>query len=111
MILIKSNVSGVSTANCDPSVAAVVQATASTAAAYATPLSAFTFVAQNCSNASVTAAQVLANRVIGVDFQADGLNSAITASGLTSNMNTTMLKAGTSVFPTTLNVVGAVQFQ
>ena len=111
VILIKSNVPGVSTATCDPSVAAVVQATASTAAAYATPLSAFTKVAQNCGNASVTAAQVLANRVIGVDFQADGLNSAITASGLTSNMNTTMLKAGTSVFPTTLNVVGAVQFQ
>ena len=111
VILIKSNVPGVSNATCDPSVAAVVQATATAAAVYATPLSAFTFVAQNCGNASVTAAQVLANRVTGVDFQADGLNSAITASGLTSNMNTTVLKAGTSVFPTTINVVGAVQFQ
>jgi hypothetical protein len=111
VVLITGNVSGVSTSSCNPSVAAVVTATASTATAYTVPLTAFTKVTQNC-NTSVTAAQILAAPVVKIDFQADGGTAAITASGLTSNINTTVPASGSSpaLYPTTINVVGEVQF-
>ncbi len=112
VVLVAANVSGVSSSTCNPQVAAVVQATASTATAYTVPLSAFTKITQNCGNTAVTVAQILASPVTEVDFQADGGTAAITASGLTSNTNTTVALAGSSpaTYPTTVNVVGTVAF-
>lgn len=111
VVLIASNVAGVSNSTCNPVVAAVVQATASGAKAYSTPLSSFTKIAQDCGVASVTISQILAGAIRQVDFQADGGGAAITASGLTSNTNLSVPNAGTSVYSTTINVVGGVQFQ
>jgi bacterioferritin-associated ferredoxin len=109
VVLLAGNVPGVSTSTCNPSIAAVVQATASATTAYSTPLSSFTFVAQNCGVASVTAAQILASPITQIDFQADGGGAAITASGLKSNANTTVKNAA-GQYPTTINVVAPVQF-
>ncbi|MDE2304523.1 MAG: Ig-like domain-containing protein [Gammaproteobacteria bacterium] len=112
VILIAGKVSGVSNATCNPQVAAVVTATASGATAYKVPLSAFTQIVQNCAVATVTPAQILAAPITEVDFQADGGGAAITASGLTSNTNTSVALANVSpaVYPTTVNVVGGVSF-
>ncbi len=112
VVMIAANVSGVSSTTCNPQVAAVVAATASTATAYTVPLSAFTKITQNCGSTSVTAAQILASPVTEIDFQADGGTAAITASGLTSNTNTTVALSGSNptTYPTTINVVGGVQF-
>jgi uncharacterized protein YjdB len=112
VILIATNVPGVSSATCNPQVAAVVTATASATTAYTVPLSAFNFVSQNCGVQSVTTAQILAAPITRIDFQADGLGSAITASGLKSNSNTTVASANSSpaTYPTTINVVGEVSF-
>ena len=112
VVLIAGKVTGVSNATCNPSVAAVVTATASAATAYKVPLSAFTHIAQNCGVASVTAAQILAANITQVDFQADGGTAAITASGLTSNTNTTVAITGVTpaAYPTTISVVGGVSF-
>ena len=112
VVLIASNVAGVSSGSCNPQVAAVVTATSSNPTVYTVPLTAFTKVTQNCGVATVTAAQVLAAPVTQIDFQADGLGAAITASGLTSNINTTVPKAASSpaTYPTTINVQGTVGF-
>jgi hypothetical protein len=112
VVLITGNVGGVSSATCNPQVAAVVTATSSTATAYVVPLTAFTQITQNCGVAGVTASQILAAPVVKIDFQADGGAAAITASGLTSNTNTTVTLAGSSpaTYPTTINVVGEIQF-
>lgn len=112
VVLIKANVQGVSTSSCDPQVAAVVKATASGNTAYTVPLTAFDTITQNCGNSGVTPAQILAAPIVEIDFQADGGTAAITASGLTSNTNTTIPLAGSSpaVYPTTINVVGQVAF-
>jgi uncharacterized membrane protein YvlD (DUF360 family) len=112
VVLIATKVTGVSNASCNPQVAAVVTATSSNPTAYTVPLSAFTKITQNCGVASVTAAQILAAPVTQIDFQADGLGAAITASGLTSNINTTVAKANSSpaTYPTTINVQGTVSF-
>ncbi len=90
----------------------MVTATAAAATAYTVPLSAFTQITQNCGTASVTPAQIIAAPITQVDFQADGGGAAITASGLTSNTNTTVAAAGSSpaTYPTTVNVVGGVSF-
>jgi Bacterial Ig-like domain (group 2) len=107
VVLLTTSVAGTSTPTCNPSVAAVFGATGgSTTTAYTVPFSAFTLVTQNCGNAALTAAQVLAGGVVQVDFQADGGAAAITASGLTSNTNQTVA-AGTT-YPTTIAIVGAV---
>ena len=112
VILIAGNVAGVSSSTCNPQVAAVVTATASAATAYTVPLTAFNKITQNCGVGSVTAAQILAASITEIDFQADGGTAAITASGLTSNTNTTVAAAGSSpaTYPTTINVVGTVSF-
>jgi hypothetical protein len=118
VVLISASVTGVSTgpggnpANCNPTAAAVVTATASAASVYTVPLSAFNFVAQNCGVSSVTAAQIVAAPVVAVDFQADGGGAALTASGLTSTANRTVAAAGSNpaVFPTTIDVSGSVSF-
>jgi hypothetical protein len=108
-ISILANVPGVSTPSCDPEVSTVVNATASADTAYATPLSSFTAIKQDCGNASVTPAQVLAGAIKAVDFKANGGAAAWTINGLTSNTNTTVPAGG--LYPTTINVVGGVQFE
>ena len=123
VVLLKTNVPGVSTgpsgnpANCNPSVAAVVTATSANSTSYNVALTSFTNIQQNCGNASVTAAQIVAGTIVQVDFQADGGGAAITANGLTSNINTTVPAGATAPatgptnqYPTTISVTGAVSF-
>jgi hypothetical protein len=108
-ISIASNVPGVSTATCNPEVATIVNATASADTAYVTPLSTFTSVKQDCGNASVTPAQILAGTIKAVDFKANGGSAAWTINGITSNTNKTVQAGG--LYPTTINVVGTVEFK
>ena len=123
VVLLTTNVPGVSTgpngapANCNPSVAAVVTATSANSTAYNVALTSFTKIQQNCGNTSVTAAQIVAGNIVQVDFQADGGGAAITANGLTSNINTTVpagatapASSPTDQYPTTISVTGAVSF-
>jgi len=107
VVVLTTNVPNVSTSSCNPAVAAVVPINSGSAAAYLVPWSSFTYVAQNCGSASVTAAQILAGTLVQFDLQADGEGSAITASGLTSNINTTVAN-GSGAFPTTVVLAGAV---
>jgi Bacterial Ig-like domain (group 2) len=108
VVLITSHVANISTAQCDPAVAAVVPIANSTPAAlYLVPWTSFTFVAQNCGSSSVTAAQILAGTLVQFDLQADGAGAAITASGLTSNINTAV-PDGTGNYPTAISLAGAV---
>ena len=74
------------------SAAAVVSATTSAATAYKLPFAAFTHVENNCGNASITTAAILAGAITQIDFQADGGGAAIAASGLVSNTNTSVLE-------------------
>jgi hypothetical protein len=111
VVILAGRVSGVSNASCDPKVAAVVQASSSGSVTYATPLSAFNTVVQNCAVGTLTASQILASPIVSVDFQADGGGAAITASGLTSNINTTVPDGSGTSFPTTISVAAPVQFQ
>ena len=85
VVMIATQVSGVSTATCDPKVAAVVTATASAMTQYSTPLSDFAKVAQDCGTATVTAAQILAGAAKLVSFEVDAGGAAVTSAGRTSN--------------------------
>jgi len=110
VVRIASNVTGVSTLTCNPSVFAVVPATATAATAYTIPLTSFNGqIGQNCGSSSVTSSQILAAPIIQVDFQADGGSAAVTGNGHTSTTNRNVLAGG--MYPTTINVVGTVQFQ
>jgi hypothetical protein len=118
VVLLAANVPGVSTSICNPVVAAVVAATSTNMTTYTTPLSSFTHVAQDCGDATVTAAQILAQPVVKLDFQVDGGASAITASGLTSNANTSVFTGGTApaggtgpYLPVVLLINGVIKFQ
>ncbi len=112
VVLIAGDVAGASTAGCKPQVAAVVAATASSAVPYTIPLTAFNHITQNCGHGSLTPAQILAAPVAEVDFQADGLDAAIAASGLTSNINTTVAAVGSypATYGTSITVLGEVSF-
>jgi hypothetical protein len=112
VVLISGDVAGVSNESCNPQVAAVVAATASSAVPYSIPLTAFNHVTQTCGDSSIKPAQILAAPVAGVDFQADGLGAAITASGLTSNINTTVAAVGTypASYGTSITVLGELNF-
>jgi beta-glucanase (GH16 family) len=107
VVLVTANVGGAT--GCKA--AAVVAATSSAATRYVVPLSAFNVVQSNCGNSSITAAQIIASPITGLDFQADGGGAAIAASGLVSNTNTSVLNqtagAGQN-YPTTLTVFGAI---
>jgi hypothetical protein len=119
VVLLTTNVPGVSTTSpvCNPAVAAVVTATSANSTVYNVPLTAFTSIRGNCGNVNVTAAQIVAGNIVQVDFQADGGTAAITANGLTSNINTTVPAGATAPatgptdqYPTTISVTGAISF-
>jgi hypothetical protein len=75
------------------------------------PPSAFATVVQNCGTAGLTPAQVIDANIVQIDFQGDGGNAAITASGLTSNANFTVPDSnGSSNYMTTIKVQGGVNF-
>lgn len=117
VVLLAANVPGVSTSSCNPQVAAVVDAAATSMTTYTTPFTSFTTVTQNCGG-TVTAAQILAQPVVQLDFQVDGGGAAITASGLTSNGNTSVYTGGTApsggtapYLPVVLLINGVITFQ
>ena len=95
---------------------AVVSATAGgVAIPFEVPFSAFNTVEpqSTCSPATVTAAQILSGTITAIDFQAVGGSGAFTATGLTTNINTSVLnqhQVGQQNYPTTLTVYGGVSF-
>jgi beta-glucanase (GH16 family) len=108
VVIVTANVG--STTGCKA--AAVIAATNPASSRYVVPFSAFTTaLTPACGNGSITAAQTVAGQITQLDFQADGGGAAITASGLTSNTNTTVLNqtpgAGAN-YPTTLTLVGGI---
>jgi len=118
VVLLASVVPGVSTATCNPSVAAVVNATSVAMATYTTPFTSFTKVTQDCGSGSVTAATILASPVARLDFQIDGGGAAIVASGLTSNSNSAVFSGGSTpgggtspYLPVALIINGVIQFK
>ena len=90
----------------------MVTATARAATPYFIPLSAVNHISQACGSTGITAAQILAAPIIEIDFRSDSGTAAITASALTSNINTTVPTPGT--YPATcgmsITVVGEVSF-
>jgi hypothetical protein len=110
VVEITANVPGVSTANCNPRIGAVIPGI-SNPDSYAIPLSTMA-ITQNCGSDSITTAQVLAGKVVQVDFEADGGSSAITVSGITSNSNLTVAQASSfpAVYPTAIVAFGDISF-
>jgi hypothetical protein len=100
-------------AACNVTLLAVVTPanTTGTSASYSIPLSSFSVI-QNCGTSIGTAAAALASaKVVSITFEGDG-GSAALGSGPKTGANLTVPQAGVSpaVYPTTVNVTGAITF-
>ncbi|RQO58453.1 hypothetical protein DBR47_12120 [Paucibacter sp. KBW04] len=100
-------------AACNITLLAVVTPSNSTGAtaAYSIPLSSFNVI-QNCGTSISTAAAALASaKVVSITFEGDGGTAALGSSPKTG-ANLTVPQAGVSpaVYPTTVNVSGAITF-
>ena len=97
---------------CHIGLTAIVTPTAATATTYTIPLSSFK-VTQNCANGGLTpdsgAAALALSPISQIDFQGVGGSIALSAGGLTSGSNLSVVNSG--VIPTTIVVKGAITFQ